>query len=414
MGLLSCKNRRHAAAANGETMTSAYRPYRLAVVASHPIQYQAPLFRALAARPEIDLTVLFCCDWGLKSYDDKGFGRELKWDVPLLDGYRSEFLPNVSPKPSPSRFWGLINPGVVRRLRAGGFDALWVHGWAKFTDWLAMLTAFASGVPVLLRGETTLLPRLPAWKAMAKRAILTQLFHRVSAFLAIGRYNAEFYRAYGVPKEKIFHVPYTVDNDFFLAQAERYLPEKIALKRMVGIPDDLPVILFCGKLTAVKRPMDLLKAFGEVSRTRRAGLIYVGDGPLRPQLEAYAREQHLQDVYFMGFQNQTKLPRFYAVADVFVLPSGFEPWGLVVNEAMCFGLPVIVSDQVGAGGDLVQNGVNGFTYSVGEVAILAEQVAVLLTETTLAGKMGQGSHELITRWSQREAVQGILACLEHL
>src|ERR671923_2005224 len=161
MGLLSCKNRRHAAAANGETMTSTHRPYRLAVVASHPIQYQAPLFRALAARPEIDLTVLFCGDWGLESYDDKGFGRELKWDVPLLDGYRSEFLPNVSPKPSPSRFWGLINPGVVRRLRAGRFDALWMHGWAKFTDWLAMLTAFASGVPVLLRGETTLLPRLP-------------------------------------------------------------------------------------------------------------------------------------------------------------------------------------------------------------------------------------------------------------
>ena len=143
-------------------------PYRLAILASHPIQYQTPLFRALAARSEIDLTVLFCSDWGLKPYRDDGFGQELKWNIPLLDGYRSEVLANKSPRPNLSHLGGLINPGIVRRLRRGYFDALWVHGWARATDWLAVLTAFASGIPVLLRGETNLLPTLPRPKEKLK------------------------------------------------------------------------------------------------------------------------------------------------------------------------------------------------------------------------------------------------------
>src|SRR5437899_2901678 len=137
-------------------LTENSRPFRLAVLASHPIQYQAPLYRALAARHEIDLTVFFYSDWGLKAYRDDGFGQEVKWDVPLLEGYRSEFLPNISPRSGISKFWGLINPAVVQRLRKGNFDAVWVHGWAISTDWLAMFTAFATGIPVLLRGETNL------------------------------------------------------------------------------------------------------------------------------------------------------------------------------------------------------------------------------------------------------------------
>lgn len=393
-------------------VTEGMRPYRIAVLASHPIQYQAPLFRALAARPEIDLTVLFCSDSGLKAYRDEGFGQELKWDVPLLEGYRSEFLPNVSLRPNESRFWGLINPAVIRRLRKGNFDAVWLHGWARFTNWLAMLTAFASGIPVLLRGETTLLPTLPRWKKTLKQIVLKRLFKRISAFLAIGRYNAEFYEAYGVPKEKIFHVPYAVDNNFFLSKAKELSPRKNELKKELGIPDDLPVILFCGKLTPVKRPMDLLQAYVQVSKDTKCALVFVGNGSLRSELESYTRERNLRHVYFTGFQNQTELPTFYAMADLLVLPSGFEPWGLVVNEAMCFGLPVIISDQVGAGGDLVQENSNGFIYPWGDVITLAERLKVLFTDTSLIEKMGKASHDLITKWSYHNGVQGVLSCIE--
>lgn len=388
------------------------RPYRLAVIASHPIQYQVPLFRALAAHPQINLTVLFCSDWGLKAFHDKGFGHQVKWDIPLLGGYRSELLVNVSPTPNPSRFFGLINPAVAHRLRKGKFDAVWVHGWARFTDWLAMFTAFAAGIPVILRAETTSLPYMPPWKAAIKRAVLSQLFKRISRFLAIGRYNTEFYETYGVPKEKIFLVPYAVDNDFFLSKAEELLPKRIELKRKLGISSDLPVVLFSGKLLEVKRPMDLLMAFVAVSETAHAALVYVGDGPLRSKLEACVRESRIQNVHFMGFQNQTELPQFYAIADVFVLPSGFEPWGLVVNEAMCFGLPVIVSDQVGAGGDLVRERINGFVYPAGDVEILANRMRTVLSDTVMKYRMSEASRTMIKNWSHCEGIQGILACMK--
>lgn len=384
------------------------KPFRIAVLASHPIQYQAPLYRALAKNPEIDLTVLFCSDRGLETYRDEGFGQELKWDIPLLDGYRSEFLPNVSPMPNLSGFWGLINPAVIRRLRRGNFDAVWIHGWSRFTDWLAMLTAFASGIPVLLRGETNLLPSLPRWKRILKRAVLIRLFKKISGFLAIGRYNTEFYEAYGVPKEKIFHAPYAVDNGFFLSKAKELLPKKIELKKKLGIPEDLPVILFCGKLIPVKRPMDLLQAFAQVSKDTKYALVFVGDGSLRNDLEVYVREHGLQQVYFMGFQNQTVLPKCYAIADILVLPSEFEPWGLVVNEAMCFNLPMILSDKVGAAGDLLMEGSNGYTYPVGQLSELEKLLKLVLSHNDQRRQMGIASLQIINRWSYEENMNGVL------
>jgi glycosyltransferase involved in cell wall biosynthesis len=389
-------------------------PFRLAILTSHPIQYQVPFFRKLAAQPQIELTVFFCSDWGLNTYHDEGFGQMVKWDVPLLGGYQFELLPNVNPKPNLTRFWGLINPAVVERLRRGNFAGVWVHGWARLTDWLAIVTAVAFGIPVLLRAETNLLTTLPPWKARLKRAILTQLFRRISAFLAIGRYNAEFYEAYEVPKEKIIHVPYAVDNEFFLSEAEQLLPRKIELKRKLSIPNHLPVILFSGKLTSLKRPMDLLEAFAELTKSTKAALVYVGEGPMRSELESRVRKYFLQHVYFTGFKNQGALPEFYSLADIFVLPSGFEPWGLVVNEAMCFGLPVIVSNHVGATGDLVREEVNGFAYPVGDVVSLAEKLRILIEDTELRGRMGQASRELITAWSYEEGIREILVCLDKL
>lgn len=390
------------------------RRFRLAVVASHPIQYQAPLFRALAAHPEIDLTVFFYSDYGARSYRDPGFGHEVKWDISLLNGYRFEILPNISPRPNPSRFWGLINPGIVTRLRNGSFDAVWVHGWGRATDWLVMLAAFALGVPVLLRGETNLLPPLPEWKRRLKRAVLTRLFRHVSGFLTIGRYNADFYRDYGVAEDRMLSVPYAVDNDFFSKQARQLLSQKRDLRQKLGIPEDLPVVLFCGKLTPVKRPMDLLEAFARATADHPALLVYVGDGPLRPQLESYVERHHLKHIYLMGFRNQTELPRFYALADVFVLPSGFEPWGLVVNEAMCFGLPVIVSDQVGAGGDLVQHGTNGLIFPAGDVAALAQALGQVLHDPASREQMGSASRSRIEDWSFESDARGVLRAIERL
>ena len=391
---------------------SGTRPYRLAVLASHPIQYQVPLFRRLAERPELEFTVLFSGDFGVREYADAGFGRPVRWDVDLLGGYRHEFLRNLSPRPSPSTFWGEINPEVVRRVRGGGFDAVWVHGWGKASDCMALVSAIASGVPVLLRGESNLLNPPSGPKAVAKRTLLSALFRRVSAFLAIGRYNAEFYRAHGVPEGRIHLAPYAVDNDAFLARAAECLPRRDALRRELGIAEDRPVVLFSGKLIGVKRPLDLLRAFERAAADVPASLVFLGDGALRGELEAYVAERGIGHVHFAGFRNQGELGPYFAVADAFVLPSGYEPWGLVVNEAMCFGLPVVASDHVGATGDLVREGKNGFVFPAGDVDALADRLRTLLADAELRRKMGAESRRMIAEWGYDQDVAAVLAALE--
>ena len=136
------------------------RPFRLGVLASHPIQYQAPLFEKLAKVPDIELTVLFCSDHGAKPYLDKGFQKEIKWDTPLLNGYKYKILKNYSLRANPSSFWGLINFDIVNELQVGNYDAVWVHGWNSFTNWLVFISAYLKGIPILLRCETNLLPKI--------------------------------------------------------------------------------------------------------------------------------------------------------------------------------------------------------------------------------------------------------------
>lgn len=390
------------------------RPARLAILTSHPIQYQAPLFRSLAQIKEVQTTVLFCSDSGAREYKDRGFGRTVKWDVPLLDGYFYEFVGNISPRPNVSTFFGLINPGVVKWIRRGEFDALLVHGWVPFTYCLAILAAIRLGVPVILRGESNLLSRPGFLKATLKRQILSRLFKHISAFVAIGHGNVEFYESYGVPKEKIFLAPYAVDNEFFISTSRELVSRKNELRVELGIRNDQPVILFVGKLSKVKAPTDLLKAFAQVRKCRAASLIFVGDGELRAQLEELARRLSIADVIFAGFRNQSEIGKFYAMADVFVLPSVFEPWGLVVNEAMCFGLPVIVSDCVGAARDMVRDGINGHVYHAGDVNSLADTLERVLADQTRRARMGLASRELVEANSLSKAIQGLQQALKHV
>jgi glycosyltransferase involved in cell wall biosynthesis len=369
------------------------------------------MHRALAAHPAIDLTVLFCSEWGLRPYRDQGFGRDVQWDVPLLGGYRSTFLRNWSWRPGLDRFWGVLNPSVVQWIVTQRYDAVLVYGWARATNLLAIGAALASNMPLLLRGETNLLNSLPSFKRRFKAAVLKPLFAVTSGFLSIGRHNTEFYRAWGVPAGKIYLTPYSVDNDYWLAQAAQFSACKSQLKGDLGFGPETPVILFSGKLISTKRPLDLLQAFESVSKRLPCGLVFLGDGQLRGQLEGYARDRGLTNVKFVGFKNQTEIAPYFAMSDVFVLPSGFEPWGLVVNEALCFGLPVIASDKVGATGDLVLPGVNGFIYPAEDVAALTAHLEELLLNPTLRQSAGRASRKLIQKWGIPQVVEGVLECL---
>ena len=388
-----------------------FSSYRLAVLASHPIQYQAPLYRLLANQPEIDLHVYFCSQWGVEPYYDSGFGERLSWDIPVLGGYRSTFLTNFSPRPNPSRMGGLVNPGIISSIVRGRYDAVWIHGWASVTNWMAWAGAVAWQVPILLRGESNGLTEPSGLKGMIKKVLLRIFFRQINGFLAIGTNNANFYSSYGIPAERIFMAPYSVDNEFFMKRAVELSGQRQLLRERNGLALDRPVILFCGKFIEKKRPIDLLKAFDHLKGHFSASLVFVGDGSLRSVMERFIAERRLENVHILGFRNQLELPACYAMADLLVLPSSIEPWGLVVNEAMCFGLPVIVSDKVGAAADLIRDGVNGFTYPVGQIEALAERLQMVLADEQVCQEMGRQSRAIIRRWGFDEVADGLLKAL---
>jgi glycosyltransferase involved in cell wall biosynthesis len=385
--------------------------YKLAILTSHPIQYQAPLFRKLAAHPQIDLTVYFCSDRGVVETIDPGFGVTFKWDVPLLEGYSFKFLKNYSSNPSTSRVLGLINPGIFKELRNYRYNGLVLHGYNLATSYIAYLAAWATKTPTIFRGETVLRPNRPWPVRLGKWTLLKILFPGMDAFLTIGSRSREFYRYYGVSEERMFFTPYAVDNEFFSERCRAERPRKDLIKQELGIPPDRPVVLFCGKFVPKKRPMDVLDAFQRLARP--ATLVYVGDGPLRPEVERAA--QHLQHIHFMGFQNQSQLPRFYALADVFVLPSSDEEVSpLVVNEAMSCQLPLVISDAVPSAIDFVRHGENGFVYPMGDIAALAGHLDELLADPGRRAAMGQRSLEIISAWNYDTCVEGIVKALEYI
>lgn len=389
------------------------RPYRLAVLNSHPIQYFAPLYRHLAQEPDIDLTVYFCSHAGLEVYEDKGFGGErVAWDVPLVEGYDHVFLPNVWGERSPGGFWSLVNPPIVSALRRERYDAVWLHGHAYATYLLAVLGARVAGSALFMRCETHVgLDRHPLRRAL-RGPVMASFYRLFDACLAIGSRNAEFYRRHGVRDQKIFPVPYSVENRHF-REGARERPAEV--RRKLGLPSpDVPVVLFLSKLIPRKRPMDLLRAYKKARNQHesRFALAVVGAGPERERLETFVERHEVENVHFLGFRNQSELPTIYGASDVFVLPSENEPWGLVVNEAMAAGLPVVASEEVGAAADLVKEGENGFQVSVGDVPLLAEHLVTLVGNEELRHRMGEESQEIIDDWDLEACVDGVRAALQ--
>ncbi|MGA2897464.1 MAG: glycosyltransferase family 4 protein [Acidobacteriaceae bacterium] len=397
------------------------RRVRLAYLVSHPIQYQAPLLRRIAEEPEIDLTVFFGSDFSVRGYRDEGFGVGVKWDIPLLDGYRHEFLPRLRDRGTVS-VASPLNYGIVSRLRGEGgdaaFDALWVHGYATVNAMHGILAAKALGIPVLLRAESWLGDRGRSGVRLAiKRAMFAGLRQMVNGVLPIGRLNAEYWRTYFGNEVPQFPMPYAVDNGYFAERARAAAAGRAGLQAELGLDPARPVVLFASKLQSRKHCDNLIEAYArlphEAGADPHAYLVIVGDGAERAALERQAAATGFGSIRFCGFRNQSELPRFFDLATVFVLPSRHEPWGLIVNEVMNAARPAIVSDDVGCAPDLIDDGVNGYIVPVGDVGALARALERVL-EPGVAEAMGQRAFERIQGWSFEEDVCGLRQALQHV
>lgn len=194
--------------------------HRLAIVASHVIQYQDPFFRLLAAEPEIDLTVLYCSRAGAETYRDADMRTTLKWDVPLLEGYRHRFLRNLANDPH-AGFWRLINPGIVPALVRGRYDAvIFMLGWGAFSAMLGIVTCMLTRTPFFLYGDSSFPAPETTLRSRVRARFLRWLFSRTSGFMTSGVLNAEYYAHYGAGRNRFFLLPWAVDNERFAAQSQ--------------------------------------------------------------------------------------------------------------------------------------------------------------------------------------------------
>jgi glycosyltransferase involved in cell wall biosynthesis len=405
---------------NAETKPASSTPapkIRLAYFVSHPIQYQAPLLRRIAQEPDIDLTVFFSSDLSVRGYKDSGFGVHVQWDVPLLEGYKYEFLPRIADGDHIG-FAKPLNWGIFDRLRKGRFDAVWVFGYRSLASLQAIVAARLLRIPVILRAESNLHDHIRSRAVhAAKRALFAFLHNSVACVVPIGKKNRTYWEHYFGKDFPSFTMPYAVDNDFFQRRAREAAPQRESFRRELGLESGRPVVLYASKLQTRKRCIDLVDAYIRLAPAPgvdpSAYLLIVGDGEERANLEARVRESGLSSIRFLGFRNQSELPRIYDLCDVFVLPSYNETWGLIVNEVMNAGRPVVVTDQVGCQPDLVHDGVNGFVYPAFNVDALSQCLRRLIEDPDLRATMGENSLRIIRQYSFEQDVVALRSALAH-
>ena len=382
-------------------------PWRLGILTSHPIQYQVPLFRALAR--QIDLEVFFAHRQTPEQQGAAGFGIAFDWDVNLLAGYPSWFLDNCARRPGVDHFLGTNVPAIAQIVTDGRFDAFLVTGWHLRAYWQAIFACQRSGTPVLVRGDSHLLTSRSPIRRLVKVGLHRWLIRQFDGFLYVGERNRAYLENYGAAPERLFFVPHFVDAMWFRTRAAAAVGHRALLRRELGIGPDERVVLFVGKLVPVKRPHTLVQALTRLNGAD-VRLVIAGAGPLQHELEQLATITGAP-VTFAGFRNQSELPALYDLAEVLVLCSISETWGLVVNEAMACGTPAVVADVVGCAPDLIEPGLTGAVFETGDPQALAIAIAAMLgrkhepaVQAALAAKAA--------RYSVETACAGVMQALE--
>jgi glycosyltransferase involved in cell wall biosynthesis len=377
--------------------------YRVLAIATHPVQYMAPVFRRMAVHPAVDLHVAYCSLRGAESGHDPEFGADIQWDVPLLDGYSWQQVPNRgSGKES---FFGLRNPGLWKLIRGGNYDAvLCFVGYVRATFWIACLAAHSSATAFLFGcDQGSLEPRDGrAWKRMLKKRAWPILY-RLADHVVVSSNNAkDLVHSLGIPEEHITLTPLAVDNEWWVARSAQV--DRTSVRESWGASAKDLVILFCAKLQPWKRPRDLLRAFAQ-AKIAGGLLVFAGEGPLRGPLGEEAASLGVASrVRFLGFVNQSQLPAVYASSDLMVLPSEFEPFGAAVNEAMCCGCATAASDRCGATRDLVAPVAPELVFRCGDIDALAKTLRDASADRARLEAIGQAARRHMQTWSPQRNI----------
>lgn len=300
--------------------------------------------------------------WGKESLGpkyDPDFGKEIEWDIPLLEGYNYTFLQNTSKDPGSHHFKGIINPSLNKEIEAWGPDVVWVWGWA-FDSHLKAMRYFKGKVSVWFRGDSTLLDESPgfALKKIARRLFLTWVYSYIDKAFYVGTHNNAYFKAHGLKDSQLVYAPHAIDNERFTEEKYEYQTAINELRINFNIHESSIVFLFAGKFEPKKNPFFMVQLANHL-RSDQYKFIFVGNGKLENELKRTSISD--RRIVFMEFQNQTMMPILYRLSSFYVLPSigPGETWGLAINESLASGTPVIASEKCGGTLDLI-NSTNGY------------------------------------------------------
>lgn len=366
------------------------KPYnklqKLAIITTHPVQYNAPLFKLIAGRGQIAIKVFYTWSQARGLVYDPGFRNCREWDIPLLEGYEFTFIENTAVKSGSHHFHGIVNPSLVAEINRWEPDAVLVYGWS-FHSHLRCLRYFKGRLPVLFRGDSTLLDEQSFLRSFSRKLLLKWIYRHIDIALYVGANNKQYFQKFGLKESQLVYAPHAVDNRRFTRLNPAEKTEARQWRKELGFSEKDWVLLFVGKLEEKKNPQFIIE-LAERIKEKHIKFLLVGNGHLENQLKNVAKTSR---VVFLGFQNQSKMPTVYRLAQAFILPSKGpgETWGLAANEAMCAGLPVILSAKVGGAPDLIVNGTNGLIFQPDEVERVEDYVRHLYNDQEACIQAGQ-------------------------
>lgn len=368
---------------------------KLAIISTHPIQYYAPVFKLLTERKVVKVKVFYTWEKAKDSFFDPKFKQEIKWDIPLLEGYEYTFVKNTSTEQGSHHRKGILNPTLNREVAEWQPDALLIFGW-NFDSHFKAMRYFKGKTPVLFRGDSTLLDEKPGIKTMLRRIVLKFVYKYIDFAFYVGTNSKEYFLKHGLKARQLIFTPHAIDNERFSSKSNEFGEKAKKWKNELGIENDELVFLFAGKFEPKKDPLILLEATKKLQK-EKCRFIFAGDGDLKKEMETKAKDS--KNILFLPFQNQQQMPVLYRLADAFVLPSKGpgETWGLAVNEAMACGKAVLVSNKVGCAIDLVKPKENGYIFE----AENPEDIILKLEkfDKQNIGTMGDKSKEIIANYS---------------
>lgn len=386
----------------------------LAIITTHPIQYNAPLFKQLSERGNISCKVFYT--WGQTNEGliyDPGFNKNREWDIPLLEGYEFEFIHNSAKRPGSDHFFGIINKTIIDKIHVYKPDAILVFGWSFYSH-LKVMRYFKGKIPVIFRGDSNLIDEAGAsiFNKIARRIFLRWVYKHIDIALYVGVANKRYYESFGLESNKLVFAPHCIDNHRFSENNASFEEQANSWRTKMNILESDIVFLFAGKLQAKKNPQLLIDAF-QCLKEKNIKLLFVGNGEMEVELKEKAKGD--ERILFLNFINQSQMPIVYRMGDVFVLPSigPGETWGLSVNEAMACGRPVIVSDACGSNEDLVIEGITGYSFKSNQLQDILNKISLMLNKETI-GKMGVSAKSHIEKYHMNLFVNAIEKSMQDL